>query len=469
MDHIFLLSSAEARRLWECLLDPPAVHILWEDLVTLLSDLFSVERTSLFLVIPEKQQLRSRAASKFEWDIELPWDQGIAGKVYQEREPLLINDVENSDFGHYFNLDTTKFKTRSMLTVPVFRDGDENQPIVAIAQLVNKIDVDFTDEDLEALKYWSRQIGVTMERTHGTEIWRHPESEPPFLGDPEFEPVLPRMAFKQATLALPAFVNLIISDLGNCHMQLRNLSWSRSFWEGRELIKMVRDGYRHARIGHQLSGELSAEEQKLSHFHRFFIRTMRWMCTMTRNDLICHMVAAYEEWLGFYASAFAYWICEPLPRERNLLYTLLEDKRSHAIFYESLMLDYLINHPARRQEFKVYQAVFKPIYSYLTRHMVGTMAHVSHQKDLPEQFAKRFGVFTNHRIRALWERAEARAPSGQGIIAQVCYRILGVASLVFHSMVAIMASPWALMWPSRHFPALEDEVHSLLKKERAAA
>lgn len=469
MNHIFLLSSAEARRLWEHLLDPPPVHILWEDLVTLLSDLFSVERTNLFLVVPEKKQLRSRVASQFEWDIELPWDKGIAGRVYQTRKPLLINDITHSEFGHFFNKDPKGFQTRSMLTVPIFQDGDEHQPIVALVQLVNRIGGEFVQEDLDALKYWARQIGVTLERTHGTEIWRHPESEPPFLNSPDFEPVCPRMSCRWASLALPGYMNLVISNVGNSHIQLRNLSWSRSFWEGRELIKMVRDGYRHARIGHQLSGELSDEEKRIARFHSFFVRVMRWMCNLTRSELICHMIATYEAWLSFYASAFARWVCNDMPEQRNLLFTLVEDKRSHAVFYESLMLDYMLQHPGRRAEIKVYQGIMGPFYAFLTRHMVTTMAHVSHQKKLPANFEQRFKQFTKQRFRALWERAEARAPAKRGFLLNVGSALLGVMSLLFHGAVALFALPWALLWPSREFPALEDEVHGLLSSHRAGA
>lgn len=156
MNQSYLLSSVEARRLWECVMDPPAVHLLWSSLVALVCDLFSVERTNLFLVIPEKKQLRSRAASEFSWDIELPWHEGIAGKVFQEKAPLLINDIPNSEFGHFFNRDPKSFQTRQILTVPVFRDGDDRQGLVAIIQLVNKIEGEFNAEDLEALKYWSR-------------------------------------------------------------------------------------------------------------------------------------------------------------------------------------------------------------------------------------------------------------------------------------------------------------------------
>lgn len=190
---------------------------------------------------------------------------------------------------------------------------------------------------------------------------------------------------------------------------------------------------------------------------------------MTRNDLICHMVAAYEEWLGFYASAFAYWMCDKLPEQRNLLYTLVEDKRSHAIFYESLMLDYLINHPHRRAEFRVYQWFMRPLYAHLTRQMVMTMAHVAHHKELPKLFAKRFETFTDRRIRALWERAEARAPESHHMLPQLGYWTLALFSAMSNFFVALLAMPWAMMWPSREFPALEDEVHSLLKAERARA
>lgn len=469
MNHIFLLSSAEARRLWECLLDPPAVHLLWDDLVTLLSDLFGVERTNLFLVVPEQGQLRSRAASEFQWDIVLPWNEGIAGKVYQEKKSLLINDIPPSEFGHYFNRDPKGFQTRSMLTVPVFRDGDENEPIVMVIQLVNKIEGGFTEEDLEALKYWSRQIGVTLERTHGTEIWRHPESEPPALEDPEFDPVIPQMACRQAVLALPAFVNMFISKLGSCHVQLGGLFWTHSFWARGEMIKTLSKGYHHARLAHQLSGEPTRGEMHLSHVHSYVLRLLRWVCTLTRNELLCHMVATYEEWLGFYCSDFAAWICRTMPKERSVISSFVEDKRSHCIFYESLLLDYLMQHPRQRGEFRIYRFFLRSFYSYITHHLVKTMAHVAHRKDLPAQFTKTFRAFTDHRAQALMERAETRAPVPRSIFQRLVHHFIGLGSFSIHLFLAVLASPIALLWWTHDVPTLEAQQESLLERGQTAS
>ncbi len=469
MNHIFLLSSAEARRLWECLMDPPPVHVLWSDLTTLLCDLFDVERTNLFLVIPEKEQLRSRAASQFQWDIELPWNTGIAGHVFQNKTPLLINNIPASEYGHHFNKDPQGFQTQSMLTVPVHRDGDEQQAIVAVIQLVNKHGSEFSSEDLEAMKYWSRQIGVSIERTHGTEVWRHPESEPPYLEDPHFDPIFPALATKQAELALPGLVNLIISELGNCHLQLRQLSWARTFWESRELVHMVRNGYRHARRCHQLSGEATSNEKNLGRLHRYFVRLMRWVANLTRDDLLHHTLAVYEEWLGFYASAFSYWLCQKRPQERNLLYSLVEDKRTNCIFYESRLLDYLIQHPNRRQEFRLIHLSFRFFYSYLARRMVATTSHVSKQKNLPAQFDKYFLSFTKHRITALAERAQARIPEASSWPVRVLQSVWTSISLVIHGLATLVTAPFALVWPQRSRPVPFEEIDDLLDAKQAAS
>ncbi len=447
MNHIFLLSSAEARRLWECLMDPPAVHILWDDLATLLCDLFEVERTNLFLVIPEQEQLRSRAASQFTWDIELPWDEGIAGSVYQTKTPLLINDIPESEYGHYFNRNPEGFKTRSMLTVPVFREGDENQPIVALVQLVNKIDKDFSQEDLEAIKYWCRQIGVSLERTHGTEIWRHPESEPPSLETPSFDPVLPSLATKQASLALPSFVNLLVSELWNCSLQLRKLSWSRSFWESRELINIVRNGYRHARLAHKLSGEVTAREKRLARRYRYFARLIRWVSTITRNALLYHVLTAYDEWLSFYASTFAAWLCQGRPTEHNMLYSLVEDKRSHCVFYESLLLAFLQEHPRRITEFRLYHKIMQRFYTELAENMAETIGQVAKRAELPALFGSHFHAFTEHRSQALWERALTRTHLKRTWWRRLAHGCLGAGRVLGTLFITLAIAPFALIWP----------------------
>lgn len=449
-------------------MDPPALHVLWEELVVLLSDLFGVERTNLFLVIPEKEQLRSRAASQFEWDIELPWNEGIAGRVYQEGQPLSINNIPDSEFGHYFNKDPKGFRTRSMLTVPVHRDGDESEAIVAIIQLVNKIEGDFTSEDLEALKYWSRQIGVTLERSHGMEIWRHPESEPPYLSDPEFDPVLPKRASRQAVEAVPSFVSLAVNQRGCGNLQLCNLAHVENFWEGRELVKMVRDCYRHARVAKQLEGELSHDEVKIAARHRIFLRLIRILTSVTRNRMVAYLTGAYEEWLGFYASAFAYWLYDAVPQNRNALYSLVEDKRSHAVFYESLVLDHLAHHLWRRAEMRIFQRVFRALYVNMTRHMLQRMSEVTHRKELPQQFAAYFAAFTDHRFDALWQRAETRAPGAQSLGRRLLSYALGTLKLTVYSGTACLLFPLAFILPMRELPAREEEMGSLIESTHGA-
>ncbi len=449
-------------------MDPPAVHLLWDSLVTLLCDLFSVERTNLFLAVPEQQLLRSRAASSFTWDIELPWDVGVAGRVYQEKTPLLLNDVPNSEFGHYFNKDPKGFQTQSMLTVPVYREGDEQQPIVAIIQLVNKIDGDFSEQEMEALRYWSRQIGVSLERTHGTEIWRHPESEPPHLEDPAFDPVIPGMATKQASLALPGFINLLVCELGNCGLQLRRLSWSQSFWESRELINIVRNGYRHTRIAHQLSGETTSDEKRLGFWHRYFTRVIRWTCGLSRNAILCHTLTAFEEWLSFYSSTFAYWLSQHRPKEKNLLHSLIEDKRSHCIFYECILLESLIQHPNRIEEYRLYHRLFNLFYGFMARRMVKTVAHVSQRPELTGLFATHFKAFTSHRSQALWDRAQARNKINHSAWRRVLRMAVGTVSLFAMSGLGLLIAPVALLVPIKHPPTTEEEIPELLPHGKAA-
>ena len=85
--------------------------------------------------------------------------QGIAGWVVKEGEPLLVRDV-STDPRHYRQASKMfGLECRSVLCVPlVIKDH-----VIGAIELVNKLDGEFTDEDLELLNSMAATVAVALE------------------------------------------------------------------------------------------------------------------------------------------------------------------------------------------------------------------------------------------------------------------------------------------------------------------
>ena len=91
--------------------------------------------------------------------LTLEMGQGIAGWVAKEGEPLLVPDVAADP--RYFKEGAEKFDlpARSILCVPlVIRDH-----VIGAIELVNKVDGQFTQEDLELLNSMAATIAIALE------------------------------------------------------------------------------------------------------------------------------------------------------------------------------------------------------------------------------------------------------------------------------------------------------------------
>lgn len=83
--------------------------------------------------------------------IEIPEKVGIVGKVFQSKETLIVNDVQN-DANHHKTIDAkSQFITHSMIAAPI---KDRDGKVVGVMQLLNKLDSDqlFTNQDIEHLR-----------------------------------------------------------------------------------------------------------------------------------------------------------------------------------------------------------------------------------------------------------------------------------------------------------------------------
>jgi signal transduction histidine kinase len=91
--------------------------------------------------------------------LKLQIGQGIAGWVVKRGEPVLVRDVSADP--RYFREASQEFglECRSVLCVPVVI----REHVIGAIELVNKLDGEFTDEDLELLSSMAATIGIAVE------------------------------------------------------------------------------------------------------------------------------------------------------------------------------------------------------------------------------------------------------------------------------------------------------------------
>jgi len=122
------------------------------------------EACSLFLVDAETgglvfQVALGESGDKLKEIYRVPKGSGVAGWVAEHVQPVLLNDVYADE---RFNPDydrQTGFRTRNMLCVPVCYGGT----CIGVCQVINRIDGDFSEEDLQLLEPLSIMAAVAIE------------------------------------------------------------------------------------------------------------------------------------------------------------------------------------------------------------------------------------------------------------------------------------------------------------------
>jgi HD-GYP domain-containing protein (c-di-GMP phosphodiesterase class II) len=128
--------------------------------------LLNAEAASLLIVDREKGELFFEVAlgekGKKVKEVLLKIGQGIAGWVAEKGEPLIISDVYK-DSRFFKGVDNkTDFVTRNMICVPVKSKNE----ILGVLQAINKVDSDFSEEDLEWALILSNQIAGAIENAN---------------------------------------------------------------------------------------------------------------------------------------------------------------------------------------------------------------------------------------------------------------------------------------------------------------
>ncbi|KAM6447718.1 cGMP-dependent 3',5'-cyclic phosphodiesterase isoform 1-T1 [Liasis olivaceus] len=129
------------------------VSVLLQEIITEARNLSNAEICSVFLLDRSSHELVAKVfdggvVDDESYEIRIPADQGIAGHVATTGKILNIKDAYSHPLFYRGVDDSTGFRTRNILCFPI---KDENQEVIGVAELVNKINGPWFskfDEDL---------------------------------------------------------------------------------------------------------------------------------------------------------------------------------------------------------------------------------------------------------------------------------------------------------------------------------
>jgi signal transduction histidine kinase len=141
------------------------LNILLQHIVDAAQELTESEGASLLLYDPQTHQLYFQAATgplnEQEKQTAIPAESSIAGWIFTNNEPLLVEDAK-SDPRFFREIDVlTQFKTRSILGVPLHA----KDKTLGVIEVVNKLEGTFQEIDLRLLQSLAAQAAIAIENS----------------------------------------------------------------------------------------------------------------------------------------------------------------------------------------------------------------------------------------------------------------------------------------------------------------
>jgi len=139
------------------------IAVLFELIMDHTNEIMGTERSSVFLYDEKTDELWSLVATGMKNNkIRIPSDHGIAGKVFQSKNPLIINDAY-SDPLFYSEIDKVSgFRTKNILCIPLInRKGG----CIGSLQALNKKSGHFNDKDVEVVTSISHYVAIALENS----------------------------------------------------------------------------------------------------------------------------------------------------------------------------------------------------------------------------------------------------------------------------------------------------------------
>lgn len=136
---------------------------LLKTLIDYAKDIIGAERATVFMIDKSTNELWSRIGTGInKREIRFSKTKGIAGKVVATGKYILTSDpYSHPDFNQEFD-QKSGFKTRSLLCVPMFNIQGR---ITGAFQVINKLEGDFTEEDIEFLEALSSNASISIENS----------------------------------------------------------------------------------------------------------------------------------------------------------------------------------------------------------------------------------------------------------------------------------------------------------------
>ncbi len=121
------------------------------------SDAIGTERTSVFLLDPERRELWTVVAEGEPREIRIPEDAGIAGWVATRGEPAIVSDVTHDPRWNKEVDRKTGYTTRNILCVPM---DDAQGERLGVFQCLNRTQGSFTEDDVKFLQAIASQAAI---------------------------------------------------------------------------------------------------------------------------------------------------------------------------------------------------------------------------------------------------------------------------------------------------------------------
>ncbi|RJR44986.1 MAG: GAF domain-containing protein [Desulfobacteraceae bacterium] len=136
---------------------------LFELIMDQTNQVLGSSRSTVFLYDHNKEELWSLVATGMGRDeIRIPADQGIAGWVFRNSLPVIINNAyEDTRFCSEVDK-SSGFQTRNILCVPLFNRRKE---CIGLLQALNRDSGDFSNDDLDILKAMAQYVSVALENS----------------------------------------------------------------------------------------------------------------------------------------------------------------------------------------------------------------------------------------------------------------------------------------------------------------
>jgi signal transduction histidine kinase len=136
---------------------------LFEAISGQIVSILNVERCSIFLIDENEQNLCPFVSADLDADqFQFPKGQGIAGWVFCNKRPQIINNAYK-DPRFLKDVDKkTGFRTVNLLCVPLIGHG---RGCIGTIQVLNKREGDFTEEDSDILTYIASYVTVALENS----------------------------------------------------------------------------------------------------------------------------------------------------------------------------------------------------------------------------------------------------------------------------------------------------------------